>query len=133
MRSGSTATRAQPQPRLRRHDVPHRPGDARFLGSTGGGEREPLRGRQRVQTHEAAAEGEGAHDRGDVHRRLAGERPVEQHVVAGDVEERDVRRETHGAILAHGDLAVRVGARDRRRRASLQHLVPARAGSRWAE
>ena len=51
---GQPAARAQPQPGSRRHDVPHRPG-TRAASGLRRSEREPVRGRQRVEADVAAA------------------------------------------------------------------------------
>jgi len=84
------AARAQPETRLRRNDVPHRPRDTRRVGAAPRREGEAVGGSQRIQAHEAAAERERAHDGGTVHARIAGEGPAQKDVIAGQPEERDV-------------------------------------------
>ena len=123
---GQPAAGAQAQAGFGRDHVAHRPRSRGRVTWQRGREREPVRGRERVEAHVAPPHGQRAHQRRRVHGRVEGEVAVEQDVVAGEAEQRRVGREPEGLVLADGDAAVRVGAHDPRRRPPRQHLVPTR-------
>ena len=112
----------EPQAGPRREGVAHRPALPVGLGH----ERNAVRGREGIDPDVAAAARERLHHRPAVGRGVAGQRMVEQHVVAGQAEDGHVRRERDRDLARHRRALVRVGAHQPRHGTPAEHRVPPR-------
>ena len=118
---GHPAADPEPQPGPRRDGVAHRPALAAGLGQEGNA----IGRGEGIDPDVAAAAREGLHDGPAIGLVVAGQRPVEQHVVAGEAEDGRVGRERDRHLARHRRALMGVGSHQPRHRTPAEHGVPA--------